>query len=96
VIPETAKFHRKMQCFVESIKYDFESRLGTVFVHEDGCTDMSGAIATFKRIDPKVEMVVVYSGDDLDIVYQRRNKDWDAHCFFADPDAKRLRKRLPA
>jgi hypothetical protein len=64
-------FHPQMQCFVESVSYDFETRVGVVTLRDGGCTDMSGTIKTFVKIDPKVQQIHVFSDGVLDIVYNR-------------------------
>lgn len=64
-------FDPLMQCFVESVHYDFDTRIGTAVLRDGGCTDMSGTIKTFIRLNPKVQQIRVYTDDGLDIVYRR-------------------------
>lgn len=71
-------FHTELQCFVESIEYDFELRLGSVHIDAGGCTDMSGAITLFERIDPTVIRIETFSDDKQDTVYVRRESGWVA------------------
>jgi hypothetical protein len=42
---------------VHQIVYDFEQRVGVVYMPPSCCTDMDGAIQFFKRIDPKVRQI---------------------------------------
>ena len=62
---------RALQTSVLSLAYDFRSRTGTLYMPPDCCTDMSGAIALFKRIDPRVLRVVTMAGEREDTKYER-------------------------
>ncbi|WP_247997509.1 hypothetical protein [Brucella tritici] len=71
-------YHEGMQCYVNSIHYDFHTKTGTVFMAEDSCTDMSGCIAFFERIDPQALLVRTLAGEEDDTVYRRGPRRWSA------------------
>jgi hypothetical protein len=72
-------FHRDLQCFVAEIRYDFILKYGTVVIDDHGCTDMSGCIAFFERIDPAVRFIQTHSGGRPDTAYKRNAVDqWEA------------------
>lgn len=70
--------HRDLMCEPLTVTYDFRSRVGVVNMPEGDCTDMTGAIRFFERMDQDVEMIQTYSGDDLDTVYVKRGGEWCA------------------
>jgi hypothetical protein len=49
-----------------SLSYDAHTRTGTIEMPEGSCTDISGAIALFTRIDPAVVRVITKAGGKLD------------------------------
>jgi hypothetical protein len=71
-------FHVGMVTDVRSIAYDFESRVGIVYMPENCCTHMTGAIEVFEQIDPKVRQVQTFAVDVPDTVYTRAAKEWTA------------------
>jgi hypothetical protein len=74
-----APFHADMQCFVESVSYDFVRRFGTVRISHSGCTDMGGCIAFFVRIDPGVKRIETLSSGKEDTAYRRNAVgQWEA------------------
>lgn len=73
-------FHSDFQCFVRGITYDFESHVGQVHMTDGSCTDMSGCIKVFKRIDTDVVTIRTFSGEKPDTVYFLRDGLWFADC----------------
>ncbi len=64
---------------VAQITYDFYDRHGEAFFYEgDCCGNPAGCIAAFQRIDPEVETIRTFSGDDL------------AACYYLQSDGKWL------
>ena len=63
---------------VYRLAYDFATRTGTLFMPPDCCTDMSGALKLFKRIDPDVECIETMAGDYRDTVYRLQGGTWEA------------------
>lgn len=51
-----------------------------LYIKAPNSTDMTGAIKVGKRLMPDVCAIMVFSGDDLDIVYRREGegKSWRA------------------
>jgi hypothetical protein len=76
-MPKYGMFLAEMQAIVESIQYDFRRRVGVVDVAAGGCTDMSGAIAFFTRIDPAVRRIETLSDYVPDTVYVRTDDTGD-------------------
>jgi hypothetical protein len=63
---------------VNQVLYDFEQGLGVVYLPDRCCTDMSGAIRFFTRIDPKVRLIRTMVDETEDIVYMRTGSGWEA------------------
>jgi hypothetical protein len=72
-------FHLMTQCFVRELVYNFATRHGHLFMGEGSCTDMCGAIDTFRRIDPGVIAIATYQDGKPDTGYTFRDGDWRAH-----------------
>jgi len=56
-------FNREMQCRTKSITYDYEERIGFLFMEAGSRCDKFGCIRTFERIDIKVRFIVTLSGN---------------------------------
>lgn len=63
--------HGKLMCQVSRIEYNFDTKIGAVFMPEHNCTDMAGCIALFKGIDPQVLTIKTYAGGVADTMYMR-------------------------
>src|SRR5260370_37596907 len=48
-------YHCLLMTTIRRMRYDFEQRLGVVYLPEGCCTDMTRAIQFFKKIDPEVQ-----------------------------------------
>jgi len=73
--------HPEIRTWVDSIKYDFVTRVG--IIDAAGPVDASGSIYTFLAIDPKVRSITAFLGGKPDIHYRRADaagKSW----FFVD------------
>jgi len=66
-------YHRGMQCYVNSVHYDFQTKTGTVYMGKNSCTDAVGCIAFFEGIDPQTVEIRTLAGDEQDTTYRR---DW--------------------
>lgn len=71
-------YHSELQCSVLGISYDFSTRQGVLSMAETNACDMTGCIAFFKRIDPKVESIRTVAGDNEDTSYRLIGKEWRA------------------
>jgi hypothetical protein len=60
-----------LQCSLKRLEYNPETRIGMLWLGDGECTDMSGAIAVFQRIDPEVQTIVTWSGCKQDTAYHR-------------------------
>jgi hypothetical protein len=68
-----------MQCSLEAMVYDFVCHAGVAHFPDGKCCDMSGCIAFFEKIDPKVVTIQTYSGAKPDVLYRKRAEGWTAH-----------------
>lgn len=71
-------FRDDVQCFVQSLAYDFKERAGTIFLEDGSCTDMNGCIALFKKIDPAVTTILTIAGGRRDTAYGLIDGKWQA------------------
>ncbi|SEP45341.1 hypothetical protein SAMN02990966_06494 [Rhodospirillales bacterium URHD0017] len=62
---------QEIMCDVRGIAYDFERRIGRLYMAEDNCCDMSGCIEFFSGIDPDVRRIETFAGEVPDTVYIR-------------------------
>jgi hypothetical protein len=79
--------HPEIRTWVDSIKYDFVTRAGTI--DAVGPVDASGSINTFLAMDPEVKSVTAFLEGKPDIYYRRANdgKSW----YFVDLRHRRVR-----
>jgi hypothetical protein len=75
---DCAPFHPGLVTTVTAITYDFCARRGVIWLPPDCCTDMTGAIALMRTLDPRVREIQTMVGPIPDIVYRRRGRAWDA------------------
>jgi len=61
----------QLQCSIRSLAYDFKSKRATLYLVDECCTDMSGAIAFCTAIDPGVALICTVAGDRPDTGYRR-------------------------
>lgn len=66
-------YSMELDCYVVSLEYSFQTRTGTLVMKEGSCTNMTGCIALFRRIDPDVRAIATQSGADIDTSYHRDN-----------------------
>jgi len=77
-------------CDVLRLTYDVPRRTGTLWLPEEHHNDMDGAINFFKKIDPGVQKVEIFSGTDRDITYRVFGDRWEV-----SRDWRRKRERHP-
>lgn len=64
-------------CFIVSMAYDYETRIGQLILAPEGCTDMTGAIGVFLAVDPNVERVeTIGTPECQSTTYQRTTYGW--------------------
>jgi hypothetical protein len=56
-------FNREMSCPTKSITYDYEQRVGFLFMEAGSRCDKFGCIRTFERIDIKVRFIMTFAGN---------------------------------
>jgi hypothetical protein len=54
--------NREMKCCTKSITYDYERRVGFLFMEAGSRCDKLGCIRTFERIDIKVHFIMTFAG----------------------------------
>lgn len=70
---------KDLMCEVANLAYDFDSRKGTLNLAPGHCCDMEGCINLFTKIDPDVQFIETYSGEEPDTVYRRKGNDWESN-----------------
>lgn len=73
-----AAWDERLQCRVVSLAYDFRSHMGQLYLLDGDCCDMTGCIALFEGIDPKVTTINTHSGDQADTMYHKEGTVWSA------------------
>ncbi len=73
--PTKGPWDERLKCHVVSLTYDFRSQTGQVYLLDGDCCDMTGCVALFQGIDPKVTAIDTYSGDKADTVYRKEGKE---------------------
>lgn len=75
----TEYFDETLQCYAKSLEYDFEKKVGIVWLGENSCTDMTGCIGLFHLIDDNVNTIYTMAGPRRDTVYVRgADGEWSA------------------
>jgi hypothetical protein len=67
-----------LMCDVTSLSYDFDKRAGRLNMAPAGSCSMSGLVALFTKIDPDVQRIVTFAGDQPDSMYQRGQEGWES------------------
>lgn len=71
--------HDELQCDVRAVRYDFDKKVGELFMDDGDCCDFTGCIDLFLRIDPAVKRINTFSGEAEDTIYVRdRDGKWAA------------------
>lgn len=73
-----AVWREDLKTSVTKLAYDFAARTGTLSLPPLCCTDMTGAIALFQRIDPQVEQIETFAGGQRDTTYALVFGQWQA------------------
>jgi hypothetical protein len=76
--PKTTALYERLKCEVVSLAYDFRSHTGELYMADGHCCDMTGCVALFEGIDPKVTAINTYSGDEADTMYRKGGEEWKA------------------
>lgn len=80
-------YHSDLQCQVEETQYSRELKTGSIFMPEGHCVDMSAAIRFFTEMDPEVETILTFSGDQADTIYKKHMRLASAYELVTkDPD----------
>lgn len=80
-VPDNGKrsvFRDDLQCSVSNLSYDFTTRTGYLNMPDGVCTDMSGCIRLFEKIDPDVRTIRTFAGNEEDTAYHRTDGVWEA------------------
>lgn len=76
----TPVFHRSLVTTIRDLGYDFTTRTGTVRLPDGCCTDMSGCIRLFTRIDRAAQVIHCIAGETHAYSYVRQRGEW---CYCA-------------
>ena len=76
----------KLLTTVRWLRYDVQSQCGMVQMDKYCCTDMSGAIDLFQRIDPAVRRIETWADQEPDTLYVKQDETWQAY------DRRRVRR----
>ena len=68
----------RLMCNVVSLTYDFRSHTGQLYLSDGDCCDMTGCVAIFEGIEPKVTAINTHSGDQSDTMYRKEGTEWRA------------------
>ena len=74
-----------LRCFVREIAYHFKERTCFIYLEDDSCTNMSGAIALARRISPDVREIMTFQHTDdegrarIDTCYVWDGEKWTAY-----------------
>ena len=60
-----------LKCSEARIKYDYQTKVGQLFMPEGECCDMQGCFSIFEYIDSDVSVITTYSGDDAVTLFFR-------------------------
>lgn len=79
---DEAHFDLRTQCMLESVQYDFTTRIGHLVMGPMSAADMQGCIDIFTGLDPKVEAIVTWRTDPAGLVrdtsYLLHKGEWRA------------------
>ena len=70
-----------LKCSVNSISYNFVTRVGHLYMADDNCCDMAGCIKLFTSVDPKCRRIDTFAGYVPDVVYIRPAGKWNAYVY---------------
>jgi len=69
-----------VMCNVSKVEIDVDNRKGVLHTPEMNYPDMRSTINCFKRVDPKIEVIFVVIGGELDMAYayDKSGREWYA------------------
>lgn len=73
---QNLRFDDRLQCFVESLHYDFTKCTGTLLMGIESNCNMSGCIAIFEAIDPRVQEIATFAREA-----REDHRDWPPQVF---------------
>jgi hypothetical protein len=74
----TGTWDNRLMCNVVSLAYDFTKHTGQIHLLAGDFCDMSGCVAVFEGIDPKVTAIDTFSGERVDTKYRKEGGGWIA------------------
>jgi hypothetical protein len=72
-------WHPGLMCHLLHLEYDCRRGIGKLYFPSGNCCDCAGAIKLFENIDPDVQRIETWSGNDPDTVYDRSAGKWDVY-----------------
>jgi hypothetical protein len=79
-------YRADLESEVNGLEYDFDTRVGRLYVPRGAGADMEAAVALFMQIDPAVRKISTLAGLERSTVYDR---DGDGHW-----EARRVGQRI--
>ena len=70
-----------LKCSVNSISYNFVTRVGHLYMADDNCCDMAGCIKLFTSIDRHCRRIDTFAGVVPDVVYMCPLGSWGAYVY---------------
>ena len=65
-----------LACHYINHDYSRQSKSGNIYLADFECCDMRGVIEFFENIDEEVNLIESWSGDKIDIAWQRSGTGW--------------------
>lgn len=72
------EIERELMCQVHRIEIDRERHYAVVEIPKCHATDMGGCIRVVRRLDPDVNRIDVFAGDEPDTRYEWAGNEWAA------------------
>jgi hypothetical protein len=74
----------ELQALARQIVYHVDERRAFIWIKYGGCTEMTGAISLCTRLDPSVHEIIIISRGEVDCIYGRDGKTWQAKVRTSD------------
>ena len=72
----TAVYRSELVCDVRGMAYDFDRHLGTLLLASEDCCDMRGCIELFEKVDPEVQRIEIFAGEEWQAVQPESQKEY--------------------
>lgn len=69
-------FNEELMCHIKAFSYTYLGREGILFLEDENRCDGRGCVNFFKRLDPNVQLISVFAGTEMYVVYFLKNGEW--------------------